>query len=278
MSSWIVIPLINFGIPISVTGLLLKAGLDWRLLEAAFLAVFAIGVVIILLRTIPKLKQLISTPTLQLASSFGNTGYFGIPVALALLPSKALTLSIGYDLGATLLIWSLGPLFLGEGIKNEFRFSPSALIKVLLASPAAKGLIAALIVQLTPWRNEIAMALWGPSKFVIILSLLVVGMRIGSLCSVDRSILIQYNSIVQATLLMKLIAFPMLMLAICLVFHLHSLERYAFVLQAASPTAISVLLISEVNGSDQNIAAVVVILSTLMSLLTVPLWSLALQL
>ena len=101
LSSRIVMTLINFGIPISVMGLLLQAGLDWSLLEAAFLAVLAIGVMIFLLRTIPKVKQLMSRPTLQLASSFGNTGYFGIPVALALLPSKALTMSIGYDLGTT---------------------------------------------------------------------------------------------------------------------------------------------------------------------------------
>ena len=138
--------LINFGIPISVMGLLLPAGLDWSLLEAAFLAVLAIGVMILLLRTIPKVKQLMSRPTLQLASSFGNTGYFGIPVALALLPSKALTMSIGYDLGATLLIWSLGPSFLAERVKNAAPLSPSVLTQALLVNPAAKGLIGALIV------------------------------------------------------------------------------------------------------------------------------------
>jgi len=137
---------INFGVPISVMGLLLQAGLDWSLLEAAFLAVLAIGVMILLLRTIPKVKQLMSRPTLQLASSFGNTGYFGIPVALALLPSKALTMSIGYDLGATLLIWSLGPPFLAERVKNAAPLSPSVLTQALLVNPAAKGLIGALIV------------------------------------------------------------------------------------------------------------------------------------
>jgi hypothetical protein len=146
LSSRIVMAVINFGVPISVMGLLLQAGLDWSLLEAAFLAVLAIGVMILLLRTIPKVKQLMSRPTLQLASSFGNTGYFGIPVALALLPSKALTMSIGYDLGATLLIWSLGPPFLAERVKNAAPLSPSVLTQALLVNPAAKGLIGALIV------------------------------------------------------------------------------------------------------------------------------------
>ena len=109
LSSRFVMPLIDFGVPISVMGLLLQVGLDFRLLKASFLAVLMIGLLILLLRSIPKVKLLISRPTLQLASAFGNTGYVGIPVALALIPSQALPISIGYDLGATLLIWSMGP-------------------------------------------------------------------------------------------------------------------------------------------------------------------------
>ena len=67
------------------------------------------------------------------------------------------------------------------------------------------------------------------------------------------------------------------MLAICLLFQIPSLSKEAFVMQAAMPTAISVLLISEANGKDQDIAAVVVVLSTLTSVMTIPLWSLALH-
>ncbi len=277
LSSRFVMPLIDFGVPISVMGLLLQVGLDFRLLKASFLAVLMIGLLILLLRTIPKVKLLISRPTLQLASAFGNTGYLGIPVALALIPNQALPISIGYDLGATLLIWSMGPLFLREGSKSLFSLSSSLLIKALLASPAAKGLIGALIMQSTPWGETMARALWGPSQLVIVLALLAVGIRFGSLWPLDPSFVIKHKSLVHITLFIKLIAFPLFVLAICLLFQMPSLSKEAFVMQAATPTAISVLLISEANGKDQDIAAVVVVLSTLTSVMTIPLWSLALH-
>ena len=58
------------------------------------------------------IKNFIPNRTLQLGSAFGNSGYFGIPVSLALLPNHALIYSIGFDLGATLVIWSIGPILL----------------------------------------------------------------------------------------------------------------------------------------------------------------------
>ena len=171
----------------------------------------------------------------------------------------------------------MGPLFLREGSKSLFSLSSSLLIKALLASPAAKGLIGALIMQSTPWGETMARALWGPSQLVIVLALLAVGIRFGSLWPLDQLFAIKNKSLVQTTLFIKLIAFPFFVLVICSLFQMPSLSKEAFVMQAAMPTSISVLLISEANGKDQDIAAVVVVLSTLTSVMTIPLWSLALH-
>jgi predicted permease len=48
--------------------------------------------------------------------------------------------------------------------------------------------------------------------------------------------------------------------------------RHAVVLQAAAPTAISVLLIAEASGMHQDRTAHLVLWSTLLALGTVPLW------
>ena len=61
-----------------------------------------------------KRRKALSGLTLQLGSVVGNTGYFGIPISLALLPNKAINYVIGYDLGATLLIWALVTMLLLE--------------------------------------------------------------------------------------------------------------------------------------------------------------------
>ena len=110
-------PLISYGIPISLMGILLKSGLELPLIESAALALVAIGFLMTILNRLPRVKNLIQNRTLQLGSAFGNTGYFGIPVSLALLPDHALIYSIGFDLGATLVIWSLGPILLTDPSK-----------------------------------------------------------------------------------------------------------------------------------------------------------------
>jgi len=55
------------------------------------------------------------------------------------------------------------------------------------------------------------------------------------------------------------------------------LVRDVLVLQAATPTAISVLLIAEASSQDVSQAAGLVFASTLLALVSVPLWWLLLQ-
>ena len=112
ISKYIARPLIRFGIPLSVMGILLKEGIDINLIKSAFLAFSVIGFLITLINTIPILKKKLPNYTLQLASLIGNTSFLGIPIALALLPSTTINFTIGYDLGTTLFAWIFGPLFL----------------------------------------------------------------------------------------------------------------------------------------------------------------------
>ena len=91
----------------------------------------------------------------------------------------------------------------------------------VMSSPATRGLLAALIVKATPWSNAIASALWLPSRMVIVLALVVVGMRLGSIQSAranatqpatqlaNRS----NNQQLHAALACKLLLFPRLGMA-----------------------------------------------------------------
>ena len=87
ISKDIAIPLIKFGIPLSVMGLLLKEGIDINLIKSAFFAFSLIGFLIILINTFQIFKNKLSNYTLQLAGLIGNTSFLGIPIAIALLPS-----------------------------------------------------------------------------------------------------------------------------------------------------------------------------------------------
>ena len=272
-------PLISYGIPISLTGILLKSGLELPLVESAALALVAIGILMTILNRLPHVKNLVLNRTLQLGSAFGNTGYFGIPVSLALLPDHALIYSIGFDIGATLVIWSLGPILLTVPSKvlSSNRYWKN-FINGLFSSPAVKGLIGALIIHSSPWDEQITDLLWIPSRVVIVLALVIVGMRLSWLRKANLSrIKIQIISIKNA-LIMKLVGLPVIMLIISSAIRLPSVMREALVLQAAAPTAISILLISQAASRDEKEATSLVVFSTIIALISIPAWLFILRL
>ncbi len=272
-------PLISYGIPISLMGILLKSGLEFPLIKSAALALIAISLLMTILIRLPYIKNYIPNKTLQLGSAFGNTGYFGIPVSLALLPNDALIYSIGFDLGATLVIWSLGPILLTYPSKvlssNTYWKN---FIKAIFSSPAFKGLICALIIQSCPWDEQITALLWIPSRVVIVLALVIVGMRLSWLRKTNFSrIKIQIISIKNA-LIMKLFGLPAIMLIIASAIRLPSIMREALVLQSAAPTALSVLLISQAVSRDEEEATCLVVFSTIFALISIPVWLMILRL
>ena len=260
-------------------GILLKSGLELPLIESAALALVAIGILMTILNRLPHVKNLVPNRTLQLGSAFGNTGYFGIPVSLALLPDHALIYSIGFDIGATLVIWSLGPILLTVPSKvlNSNRYWKN-FINGLFSSPAVKGLIGALIIHSSPWDEQITDLLWIPSRVVIVLALVIVGMRLSWLRKANLSrIKIQIISIKNA-LIMKLVGLPVIMLIISSAIRLPSVMREALVLQAAAPTAISILLISQAASRDEKEATSLVVFSTIIALISIPAWLFILRL
>lgn len=278
LSSHIAPPLVNFGVPISLMGLLLKSGLDWLLFQALVMALLAIGLLIVVIMISPRIRRHIGSRTLLLGSIFGNSGYYGIPVSLALLPSQSLSFSIGFDLGTTLLVWSLGPIFLEKSSSElKSKLCWQNFLSALSSSPAIKGLLGAMFFQLTPWNNQITSVLWIPSRVVIALALMIIGMRLGTCDPTQNSAKRNFLRLVQPSLLIKLIIFPALMLVLSKAFGLSSLMCNALVLQAATPTAISVLLLAEAFGQEEQIAASLVAWSTVASLFTVPMWFLILQ-
>ena len=272
-------PLISYGIPISLMGILLKSGLELPLIESAALALVAIGFLMTILNRLPSVNNLIQNRTLQLGSAFGNTGYFGIPVSLALLPDHALIYSIGFDLGATLVIWSLGPILLTDPSKvlSSNRYWKN-FIKGIFSSPAVKGLIGALIIHSSPWDEQITDLLWIPSRVVIVLALVIVGMRLSWLRKANLSRIKNQITSIKNALIMKLVGLPVVMLIISSAIRLPSVMREALVLQAAAPTAISILLISQAASRDEKEATSLVVFSTIIALISIPAWLLILRL
>lgn len=262
-------PLVQWGVPLSLVGLLLRAGLRRELLVAAGVTALIHGLALALVQRLPPLRRALPSPCLRLGSVVGNTGYFGIPMALALLPPSALGFSITYDLVGTFFTWSAGPVMVA-GRPAQLREAAA----VLLASPACRGLSVALALQLSPWGAALGRLLWWPSQLLMLLALSVVGMRLGVT-------LARRNRLASpapgpgdlgVAVAVKLLGLPLLLLAAALLLRLPPLVRDALVLQAGAPTAISALLLAERVGRDGEATAQLVLVSTLLALLSVPLW------
>ena len=267
-------PLIRYGVPLSVLGMLLRSGLERSMLWAGLLALVGIGAGLALLRWLPGLRQLLPLPALRLGAVAGNTAYFGFPVVMALLPPAAMGTAVAYDLAATLLIWGLGPVLLtGERLQGR------PLVRALANSPASRALVLALLVGLTPWSQQLGALLVVPARLVLLLALTILGIHLGPLLRQPPSERVN-PWLLWPALTIKLMLFPAAMLALSLLTPLPALARQTVVLQAAAPTAVAVLLLSEANSAGDNgssaRAAALVLWSTAIALGSVPLWRLLL--
>ncbi len=270
ISKYIAIPLIRFGIPLSVMGLLLKEGIDINLIKSAFLAFSLIGFLIVLINLIPIFKKRLPNYTLQLAGLIGNTSFLGIPIAMALLPSTTINFTIGFDLGTTLFAWIFGPFFLQEKSKNKNILNINGLLNALINSPASRGIIGVLFAYYFQIDEILGNYLWIPARVVIALAIIIVGTRLGIITNQKGKIL-DLNEEIKFSILLKLFILPFIIFLVCKYLDFNFYQTSAIILQAGTPTAISTILMAEAYGVKQQIASKILFTTTLISIITIPL-------
>ena len=269
-SEKISIYLIKYGIPISVMGLLVKAGINIDLINSALLAFFTITIIIVLINFIPALKNIFPNFSLQLAGLIGNTSFLGIPIAIALLPTDTINFTIGFDLGTTLFSWIFGPYLLQKTSNSYSLLSIKKLLIFIFSSPASRGIIGALLIYLFSLENLIEGFLWIPTRLVIYLAIIVVGSRLGIITNRKIKSTANFDENIKDTLFLKLLVLPLFIYSICRVFNVENMETTALVLQAGTPTAISTILLAEAYNKEKELAAKVLFTSTIISVATIP--------
>jgi len=269
ISKYIARPLIRFGIPLSVMGLLLKEGIDINLIKSAFLAFSLIGFLIILINMFQIFKNKLPNYTLQLAGLIGNTSFLGIPIAIALLPSTTINFTIGFDLGTTLFAWIFGPFFLQEKSKNKGLPNIGGLLNALINSPASRGIIGVLLAYVFQLEEILGDYLWIPARIVIALSILIVGTRLGIITN-QKGKIFDLNDEIKFSILLKFFILPFIVFFICKFLNFDFYQSSAVILQAGTPTAISTILMAEAYNVKQKIASKILFTTTLISIFTIP--------
>ena len=251
-------------------GLLLKEGIDINLIKSAFLAFVLIGFLIVLINIFPLFKNRLPNYTLQLAGLIGNTSFLGIPIAIALLPSKTINFTIGFDLGTTLFAWIFGPFFLQEKSQNKSIPNIKGLLNALINSPASRGIIGVLLAYLFQIDRILGNYLLIPTNIVIALAIIIVGTRLGLITN-QKGKFFDLNEEIKFSILLKLFILPFIVFLISKFLNFDFYQSSALILQAGTPTAISTILMAEAYGIKQKIASKILFTTTLISIVTIPL-------
>ncbi len=251
-------------------GLLLKAGINFDLINSAVLAFISIIFFMIIINYIPGLKKIFPNYSLQLGALIGNTSFLGIPIAIALLPRETINYTIGFDLGTTLFSWIFGPYLLQNTSTNYSYLNFKKLLFSIFSSPASRGIIGVLIIYLFGLEKIMENFLWIPARIVIYLAIIVVGTRLGIITN-NKKELVQFKDKIKYSLFLKLFIFPIFVYMICQILNLEGIETTALVLQAGAPSAISTILMAEAYKKHRELAAKILFKTTVLSIVTIPL-------
>lgn len=234
------------------------------LIITLFLSLLLMGGMLLIVFFLTRKKQPdIRYRVCTVASVMGNCGFMGVPLLEALMPEypQAVGFAAMFFVSYNVLMWTLVSYI----ISRDKKFIS---IKKILLNPSVIAMYIAMIFFFTKIRftgqlgNMIALL----NKMCTPLCMLILGMR---LALVPLKPI--FNQPLQyAAVALKLVVFPLFVLGIMSLLPLERNYVVGIYIICAAPVGNMVLSFAEILGEGQDTAANVVILSTLLSLITIP--------
>lgn len=261
------------GIPFSILGFLRGADLSGQIWIAPVVAWVAIlsGAGLTWLRMRSHNWSRPTQGSLLLASMFGNTGYLGFPVTLALVGQKFFAWALFYDmLGSTLGTWGLGVIVASRfGLGQRSRLQ---LTLTVLKNPALWSFGLGLATRNLPLPEVLESGLHRLAWSAIALALTLIGMRLSQLPSLGHLNRATWS------LAIKMLIVPLILGVVILpLFQITGSVQQAIVLQMAMPPAFSTLVLAEIYELDKNLTVTALATGSIALLITLPLWLLILN-
>ena len=204
------------------------------------------------------------------AMGFSNTIFIGLPINLALFGDEALPYVLIYYFANASLFWTYGNyLLVSDGAAEKTPLFSLAMLKKIFPPPTVGFLLGMLLLLLNiPLPGYLANAakhLGGMTTPLVILSIGVTLFSMGLAkirFSRDLALIIFGRFVISPVIIMTLIHF----------FPLPDLMRKVFVIQASLPVMSNIAMLSSYYKSDSEYATVAVSATTLLSMLTVPIY------
>ncbi|MBD2245955.1 AEC family transporter [Nostoc sp. FACHB-888] len=261
------------GVPISIVSFLRQSSLSGQIWIAPAIAYLAIllGAFLAWLGIKGQAyfrNTVLQAPTqasLLLAAMFGNTGYLGFPITLAILGKEYFAWALFYDLLGTLLgTYGLGVFLAARfngGSQNHWQ-----IIKAILINPALWSFGFGLLVRevAIPTVTEFWLEKFAWSS--VALSLVLIGMRLALIKS--------WSSLPQVAMSLgiKMLLVPLILGSTLPLFGLTGSTAKVIVLQMAMPPAFGTLIIAETFNLDRDLAVTALAAGAIVLLITLPVW------
>lgn len=205
---------------------------------------------------------------LAFSAGTGNTGYFGLPVAMVLLPPEGVTVYLFCTLGVTLYEFTLGFYLSARG-----RFTVRDSLLKITRLPLVHAFLAALLVEMLgieiPDSVTASLSVF-PATYTL-LGMMIIGMTLGraSLRSLD-------GRFIGACVGVRYLLWPALMLGLVMLLEaslgLSPELRLALLLVGVVPMAANVVVVAMELGIAPEKGALAVLITTLAAPVVIPLY------
>ena len=205
----------------------------------------------------------------SIASVMGNAGFFGLPIVKALFPEapEAAAYSCIFCVSMNIIAWTLGIYFL----TNDRKYIS---LKAAFWNPTVVSVGFAIILYLLRAREWVPSLLMKSvhsiSSISTPLCMIILGVRL----SMMEMKSLFTHSIPWIVVLGKMIVFPLLSYLLVLLLPLSGVFRASILILSATPCASIILNLAEIHQSGRKLAANCTLLTTLVSVITIPLLSL----
>lgn len=202
---------------------------------------------------------------LVISSTMGNVGFFGAPLARALLPDvpEVACYIVMYMLSMNLLAFTIGTFFITDNRKYIS-------VRSLLLNPTTFGLLFAFPCFLFGLKNilpaPLITAVTNIGNMTTPLCMFILGIRLASAPLRD---LLLFKRVLFAPLL-KLIGYPLFAFGITSLLPVADSIRAVVLIASSVPCASVILSLSEMYEGESSFSANALLISTLLCFLTIP--------
>mgnify|MGYP002712216658 FL=1 len=200
----------------------------------------------------------------RFACSFSNAAYMGFPLIRALFGEEGILYASSYVTVFNILLWSVGYVFFADKMPIK------KLLKNLITCPPIIAVVVGLIIYLfkIPVTNIIADPISSVGAMTTPISMIVTGVAMGE-AGIVR--LIKQKHLLYG-LFIRLILIPIVSLLVFYIFNISGIVATVTLVLEACPCAAITTMFAIQYGHDQKYAAALVVISTICSIVTLPLY------